>query len=93
MNTNGLVARVHGNTGKKTKHALKYDDVKRVFDFIIGYADIHGMPQPAAPRGRDDIPPIFLHSSVTKKAVHDLYRQSCEESNVRVVSLRAIYDI
>ena len=93
MNTKGLVARVHGNTGKKPKHALKFDDVKRVLEFIVSYAEIHGMPQPAAPRGRDDIPPIFLHSSVTKKAVHNLYRQSCEDINVRVVSLRVVYDI
>ena len=93
MNTNGLVAQVHGNTGKKPKHALKFDDVKRVFEFIVSYADIHGMPQPAAPRGRDDIPPVFFHSSVTKKAVHNLYRQSCEDINVRVVSLQVVYDI
>ena len=93
MNTNSVDTRVHGNIGKKTKYALKFDDVKRVFDFIISYSDTYGMSQLAAPRGRDDIPPIFRQSSVTKKAVHDLNRQSCEDINVRVVSLRVVYDI
>ena len=83
MNTNDLVEWVHGNTLEKPKHALKYEDVKRVFDFIIGYADIHGMPQPAAPRGKDDIRPIFFHSPVTKKDVHDLHITGNKERRTR----------
>ena len=85
------MARVHGNSGKKLKHALKYDDVKRVFDFIVNYENIHGMPQPTTTRGRDDIPHSSTHLLLRKPCT--TYRQSCEESNVRVVSLRTVYEM
>ena len=57
---NGAVPRQHGNRGRKPKHSINFDDVQRVVNFILGYADEHGLPQPAAPRGRDDEPPIFF---------------------------------
>ena len=58
---NGAVPRQHGNRGRKPKHSINFDDVQRVVNFILGYANEQGLPQPAAPRGRDDEPPIFCH--------------------------------
>ena len=68
---------------KMPKHALTFEDVKRVVLFISNYAEEYGIPQPSAPRGRDDSAPTFLHSSVTKINIHKLYRESCEEAAVR----------
>ena len=51
--------------------------------FISNYAEEYGIPQPAAPRGRDDTAPTVLHSSITKLHIHKLYRESCEEAAVR----------
>ncbi|KAH3844823.1 hypothetical protein DPMN_087086 [Dreissena polymorpha] len=50
--------RRHGNTGGKPKHALVFTDVERVAQFICNYAEEFGIPQPAAPRWRDDTAPI-----------------------------------
>ena len=52
-------SRQHGNRGRKPKHSINFDDVQRVVNFVLGYAEEHGLPKPAAPRGRDDEPPIF----------------------------------
>ena len=46
---NGAVPRQHGNRGRKPKHSINFDDVQRVVNFILGYANEHGLPQPAAP--------------------------------------------
>lgn len=81
INENGNVPRIHGNTGKKPRHALAFGDVEKVVQFIIKYAEENGLPQPA------DIPPVFLPASTTKVAVHGIYQQSCQESNTRAVKV------
>ena len=83
----GAVPRTHGNTGKKPSKSLRFEEIKFAVQFIANYADEFGLPQPAAPRGRDDTPPIYLPSSKTKMDVHDTYSRSCEEASVRVISL------
>ncbi|XP_062600192.1 uncharacterized protein LOC134261812 [Saccostrea cucullata] len=80
---NGAVPRRHGNQGRKPKHAVNFDDVQRVVNFILGYAEEHGLPQPAAPRGRDDEPPIFLPCNSTKKAIHGQYKSACDSDDIR----------
>ena len=77
MHSQGVTPRQHGNVGKKPAHALNFEDTKRVVQFISNYGDEHGLPQPAAPRGRDDVPPVYLSSEMTKKRLHDLYVNSC----------------
>ena len=77
MNTHGITPRKHGNSGKKPSHSLKYDDIKSAVRFISNFADEFGLPQPAAPRGRDDIPPIYIPSDMTKKSVHEKYVANC----------------
>uniref|UniRef100_A0A8W8N980 DUF7869 domain-containing protein n=1 Tax=Magallana gigas TaxID=29159 RepID=A0A8W8N980_MAGGI len=76
-NTHGVTPRKHGNLGKKPSHSLQYDDIKLVVQFISSYADDFGLPQPAAPRGRDDTPSIYIPSDTTKKDVHEKYVESC----------------
>ena len=89
----GATPRTHGNKGRIPKHALKYEDVRKVVQFIINYADEYGLPQPAAPRGRDNIAPIYIPAGTTKAMVHSSYRESCEESIQRAIKKSAFYNI
>ncbi|XP_060555741.1 uncharacterized protein LOC132716472 [Ruditapes philippinarum] len=81
----GVSPRKHGNTGRKPIHALHFDDVMKIVTFLRSYADENGLPQPAAPRGRGDLPPIYLHSSLTKKAIHSIYVESLRSENGKCV--------
>ena len=89
----GATPRTHGNTGRKPKHAIKFVDVQRVVTFINNYADEFGMPQPAAPRARDNIPPIYLTCQTTKLQVHSEYVRSCTGAGDRSVKTTAFYAI
>ncbi|XP_062587812.1 uncharacterized protein LOC134249479 isoform X1 [Saccostrea cucullata] len=93
MKTNGIRPRIHGNTGKTPHNALKYDDTQYVVSFIQRYAEEHGLPMPAAPRGRDTDPPIFLPCSLTKKDLHASYSEACSTSDIRCVKLSSFYAI
>jgi hypothetical protein len=92
LESHGAVPREHGNTGKKPVHALKFGDIQCAILFITNYAAEVGMPQPEAPRGSDGIPPIYLPSSDTKKAIHQRYTTSCQETGVRALKLSSFED-
>ncbi|XP_033764064.1 uncharacterized protein LOC117345170 [Pecten maximus] len=72
----GAVPRVHGNTNRTPKHAVNYNDAQQVVKFITRFADQFGLPQPAAPRGRDDIPPVYLPGKESYKTVHQQYAEA-----------------
>ncbi|KAH3715223.1 hypothetical protein DPMN_057929 [Dreissena polymorpha] len=55
-------------------------------------AEREGIPLPAAPRGRDNIPPIYLPASTTKLDLFMDYQQNCA-SNRRIVKLTALKSI
>ena len=63
LKVNGLVPPVHGNTGKLPSTTYPFEVVQDVLQFINNYADVHGLPQPAARHGRADTPPIYLPAS------------------------------
>ena len=71
---NGVTPRKHGNTGKRPHNALSYENVQHVVNFLRNTADEFGYPQPAAPRGTDDIPPIYLPSSMTKISIYNSFK-------------------
>lgn len=48
--------------------------------FISKYADEIGIPQSAAPCGRDSDAPVYLPSDTTKVTVHKSYIGSCAET-------------
>jgi hypothetical protein len=87
INENGITPRVHGNYGKRPHNALVFVDVKYAVEFLENYAVLQGIPMPAAPRGRDGEPPIFLPSSLTKKKVHREYVSASETSDHRSLGL------
>ena len=41
---------------------------------IRNYAQVHGLPMPAAPRGRAEDAPIYLPTSASYTSVHGKYR-------------------
>ncbi|XP_078328084.1 uncharacterized protein LOC144623518 [Crassostrea virginica] len=80
MNTQGVTPRKHGNIERQyvpSHHSLKYEDIRLVVQFISNFADEFGLPQPAALRGRDDVPPIYIPSDMTTKDIHGKYIESC----------------
>ncbi|XP_053386664.1 uncharacterized protein LOC128550843 [Mercenaria mercenaria] len=79
VNKNGVAPRIHGNTGRKTAKSLVFEDIKRLVQFVSNYADDYGMPQPAAPRGGDNIAPIYLTSETTKMNLHEKYVNMCAQ--------------
>lgn len=93
MKQNGAIPREHGNKGKKPVHALKFEEIENAVNFIKNYADEFGIPQPEAPRGSDGIPPIYLPASDTKKAIHQRYLQSCDESHIRALKISSFEDV
>ena len=93
VRVNGLTPRVHGNRGRKPGHAICYDDVMRVVFFIRNYADERGLPQPAAPRGIDNIPTVYLTADTTKATLHKQYQSSCNEAGARVLQITAFKEI
>ncbi|KAJ8303751.1 LOW QUALITY PROTEIN: hypothetical protein KUTeg_018674 [Tegillarca granosa] len=78
----GAVPRVHGNTGRTPKHAITYENVQH----IVQYANDVGLPQPAAPRGRDSFPPVYLPGNETYKSVHQTYTTICRDTDTRILS-------
>ncbi|KAH3706338.1 hypothetical protein DPMN_065723 [Dreissena polymorpha] len=89
----GLTPRVHGNRGRKPKHAICYDDVMHVVHFIRYYADERGLPQPADTRGVDNVPTVYLTSDTTKTNLHQKYPTSCTEAGFRVIYITASKEI
>ena len=91
--SNGTSARVHGNTGRRPQHSTLYQDVLRVVSFIRNFSDEYGLPQPAAMRGDNALPVVFLPSSTTKIEMHHNYKSACAEQNVRSLQLTSFKTI
>ena len=86
----GITPRIHGNTGKKAPNAFAFEEYQRVKTFIMTYADDYGLPQPAAPRGRDEDPPVYLPASHTKKHVYEIYKNASPD---KFVGKSSFYDL
>ena len=93
LKENGVSARVHGLTGKKSNHGFPYEVIEGAVLFIKRYADEFGLPMPAAPRGRDSTPPILLPCSDSKSSVYDKYKESCEEAEKIHVGSTVFYEV
>ena len=90
--SNGLAARVHGNTQRKPKHALSFSSTEYVVRFLLMYSEEHSLLLPGTIPGykRDDIQ--LLPSSTTKRAVWRVYCSAAEVvSMVHVVAYSTFY--
>ncbi|RUS90967.1 hypothetical protein EGW08_001271 [Elysia chlorotica] len=84
----GVEARSHKNSKRLPKHALSYEDTRRVVDFILNYAEIQAihLPGRTAKHWITDIQ--LLPTSCTKPMVYAEYKAASEELGVRIVKLR-----
>ena len=76
LNEGIVVPPPHGSEGRLPWNAVPADEVGRVRNFIQHYGAIHGLPQPAAPRGHNKPAPTYLPCVTTKKLVYSLYVKS-----------------
>lgn len=82
----GTIPPVHGNTGKKPKHACSSDEIKAVLSFISNFVAIHGLPDPGRDlrAGKGKLT-IYLPTIMNYMAIHRIYRKSMEGNGGRVV--------
>lgn len=92
LSTNGVTPRTHGNKGKRPKHAMKYDEITRVVDFIKCYADTHAVPLPGRLPKHQDYRVMKLPSDVSKATVYRDYVTASEalrdREESRIISYR-----
>lgn len=93
LKENGPTPRVHGNKGRLPPNAFSYETTKHVVDFILNYAKVFGLPQPAAGRGRAEVPPIYLPASEGYNVVHQKYAEACISAGERAAKYHAFVSI
>ena len=95
LKLNGLVPIVHGNVGKSPAIVYPFEIVMECVQFIKNYAEVHGLPQPSALRGRADTPPTYLPASQNFKVVHGCYVKAAMERDPsqRIMQYRSFVDV
>ena len=95
LKENGLVPIVHGNVGKTPATVYPFEVVLNCVQFLKNYAQINGLPQPSARRGRADAPPVYLPASQNYKIVHGSYVKASMECDPtqRVMQYRSFVDV
>ena len=75
--------------GGRTKTALQLQDVKHITEYLLNFADQHGMMLPGRVPGfaRDDL--RVLPSHFTRKAIWQWYDEADTPALIRKVKLRA----
>lgn len=90
--TNGVSTRVQGLKGRNPPNACSFAVIENVVKFLKQYGVVNGMPMPAAPRGRNDIPPVFLPAYETKDHVYKMYVDSCgDKRHVKLTLFKMIW--
>src|SRR5215813_3820870 len=85
---NGLLPRVHGNV-KKTRMVINIDVATAVKNFLLNYAEVHGLPSPVRNVNRVTQSIIFLPAEMSYRSVHRDFLAGLEENS----KLRALkYD-
>lgn len=90
---NGVESRQHKNKKRQPRHALKYEDTRRVVDFILNFAEAHAIHLPGRTPKHWITDVQLLPTDCTKVGVYIQYKSAAEESNVRVVSERTFRDL
>ncbi|XP_063230153.1 uncharacterized protein LOC134535135 [Bacillus rossius redtenbacheri] len=93
--TRGVVPRVHGNHGKKPHNTFSLDIYRHATMFLKHFVKTHTSASalPAADQPADKqktvskTPPLYLPPEVTRKTIHNAYREYCElfEPTIKVM--------
>ena len=79
-----IITRVHGNKRHTPRHAITHNDTEKIVSFIKNFAETHGILLPGrVPGVRDYEKAKLLPSSMSKRYVYSIYKESCDG---RVVS-------
>ena len=79
-----IITRVHGNKRHTPRHAITHNDTEKIVSFIKNFAEKHGILLPGrVPGVRDYEKAKLLPSSMSKRYVYSMYKESCDG---RVVS-------
>ena len=78
LKANGPVPREHGLTGHVPATTYPFKVVNDAAHFIRNYAEVYGIPQPAARSGRANNPPIYLPAYLNYKIMHSKYVEACQ---------------
>ena len=74
----------HGAVDTAPHRSLPGEAKDAVIQFIRNYGNRHGLPQPAAPRGRPGYPPVYLPASHKKGNIHEMCLESLNDLNFPV---------
>ena len=83
LKDNGAIPREHGNKGQLPPNMFSFATVQHIVDFILNYAHIYGLPQPAAGRGRAETAPVYLSASEGYNTVHQRYVEACATAGLQ----------
>ena len=84
LSMHGTLGMVLFHASMVMPHAFDHVVIRAVVHFIQMYAEVHGLPQPAAPRGMAEVPPTYLPASQNFKTVHSQYVRACCEYHTHV---------
>jgi len=90
----GTLPPMHGNTGRKPKHAFSLDEKKDIKAFINNFAAMHGMPDPGRDlrKGKGRLR-ILLPTVLNYREVHRIYLKSTSDRDVRQVEYHSFVRI
>ena len=85
---------IHGNAGRKPKHACSFEDKQDVVAFIVNFAAMHGMPDPGRDlrKGKGKLR-ILLPTVLNYRAVHRIYQKSISGRAARQVEYHSFVRI
>lgn len=93
-NEKGLIAKVHGNTGKTTKKVTNFRDTEFVMKFLNNYAEQNAIFLPGRSATVYNSRLKLLPSSDSKAKVFQMYKESfTEDMEEKPVSLRLFTNI
>ena len=95
LQDNGPVPRQHGLTGHAPATTYPYEITYDAVHFIRNYAEVFGIPQPAARSGRAVNPPIYLPASQNYTIVHSKYVEAClaKDSHIRYLKYKSFISV
>lgn len=89
----GVVAKLHGNTGRSPANTASFEKTKSAVMFIQNYATENSLFLPGRQAGHKNMTHKLLPSSDNKKQIYELYCKCCSEKGETSVSKRSFYRI
>lgn len=81
LQENGLIPRVHGNTNRRPKHALSFNSIQHIVQFLYTYAEQHAILLPGQVPGYSRTDLQLLPSSQSKRAIWRVYHLAAESNS------------